>query len=383
MLFRSSRDWVVIQGPAAGHPNVPTAIFDGSGFAANQHGFIITGTGVQAWFQDIKCQDYNAGAGNSCGWSQGYGAKCVAVNCHAFNCDFAGWLADQGDICLISGGIYDTCRDGIVLNATKGTIGYGSSGTGSATRITACTEFGVFWSRGAQGHIDNCFFDQNVRHVRIESAARAHTLGNDFRRATAAAISTNTDGSYYDDVSTVNVYNDGTGNANAKRYEHFAFTGKQQNWTDISVSEMRLYYDDTTRTLTNAAKTQVGADLYTFPVSYFVDGKSKIRIRVLGETPNSAASIGIDFSGGGTTVMDYSAFVGTPAAGGFIYECEIFPTAPAAQRVFARADGTTIAPRIQNGAAAANMAVAQTAKLMAQSAAGTITVRRVEVWVSG
>src|SRR5262245_32331817 len=124
----ASRDWVIVQGPGVGgHPNVPTAIFDGSGFAANQHGFIIgiggSPPGIAVWFQDIKCQDYNAGSGNSCGWSQGYGARCIYVNCHADNCDFAGLLADQGDIVLVNGGIYSNCRDGIVLNATKGTVG--------------------------------------------------------------------------------------------------------------------------------------------------------------------------------------------------------------------------------------------------------------------
>ena len=231
-----SRDWVVVQGPdVGGHPNVPTAILDGSGFGANLHGFIASGgspAGVAVWFQDIKCQNYNAGTQNSCGWSQGYAARCIYVNCHASNCDFAGILADQGDICLVKGGIINACRDGIVLNATKGTIGYSSPFTpGGNTRITNCTEFGVYWSRGAQGHIDNCLFDQNPRHVRIESACRAHILGTDFRRATVAAVSTNTDGSYYDDASVggANIYNDGTGLANAKRYEHNAYTGNQQN----------------------------------------------------------------------------------------------------------------------------------------------------------
>ncbi len=385
-----SKDWVTIQGPSVGgHPNVPTAIFDGSGFAANQHGFVIGtgggGTGIKAWFQDIKCQDYNAGSQNSCGWSQGYGARCIYVNCHADNCDFAGILADQGDICLVSGGIINACRDGVVLNATKGTVGYQGSALGNSTRITACTEFGVFWSRGAQGHCDYVFFDQNAIALRIESAARSHVMGCDFRRSTTAAVSTNTDGSWYEDVSVVNAFNDGTGNANTKRYFTGAYSGKQQNWTDTGVSEFRVYMDDTARTLTNAAKTQIGADVYTLPVSYFVDNKSKIRIKVFGDTPADVTSIGIDFfnAGPGVKVMDYSAFVGTPAAGGFIYECEVFPLTSATQRVFGKAEGSTIAPRIQNGAGTADMSLAQVIRLMGQSATGTITVRRIEVWVTG
>lgn len=396
----ASRDWVVVKGPSVGgHPNVPTAILDGSGFAANQHGFIVgvggSPAGIAVWFQDIKCQDYNAGATNSCGWSQGYGARCIYVNCHASNCDFAGILADQGDICLVSGGIIDGCRDGIVLNATKGTVGYGSPFTqGDNTRVTNCTEFGVYWSRGAQGHIDNCLLDGNARSVRIESAARAHILGTDFKNATVAAISTNTDGSYYDDVSEVNEYNDGTGDANAKRYEHFAFTGPQQNWTDVAISEMCIYAENLGTSLTSAVKAQVGSDL-VLPSAlgstggirpyYFVDKKTRIRIKVWGDLPNDTASFGVDFfnAGPGVKVMAYTAFVGTPAAGGFEYELVIAPLTQTTQRGYARAEGSTIVPRLESGAATADMGLEQTVRLMAQSGSGAVVVRRCEIWVAG
>lgn len=395
-----SVDWVVVKGPdVSGHPNVPTAILDGSGFAANQHGFIIgvggSPPGIAVWFQDIKCQDYNAGATNSCGWSQGYGARCIYVNCHASNCDFAGILADQGDICLVKGGIIDGCRDGIVLNATKGTVGYSSPFTqGDNTIIQNCTEFGVYWSRGAQGHIDNCLFDNNPYHVRIESAARCHILGCDFKNATTAAISTNTDGSYYDDVSEENEYNDGTADANTKRYAHFAFTGNQQNWTDVAVSEMCIYAENPGSSLTSATKAQVGADLVLPDPTganpgdlrpfFFVDKKTIIRIKVWGDTPNATASFGVDFyDGSSTVVMAYSAFVGTPSAAGFEYELVIAPLTATTQRGYVRLQGSAASPRLESGATAADMKLPQTIRLMAQSASGAVVVRRVEVWVSG
>jgi hypothetical protein len=385
-----SRDWVVIQGPAAGHPNVPTFVMDGTAVGANKHGFVVNGQGVQLWAQDIKFTNYNAGAQNSCGIAQGYGAKLYAKNVHCANCDFAGILADQGDICLVGGGIITGCRSGVILNATRGTVGYGAASTADGTQINNCTQNGVYWSRGAQGHVDYCILDQNPTHVQIESAARAHILGNDFRRASVQAIAQNTDGSWFEDPTTVNVYNDGTGNANAKRYFTAAFCGKQQNWTDAATSEMLLLDDDTVRTVTNAAKTQIGADLVLpgggpLPVYFFADKKTRIRIRVRGDLPAAASSIGVDFfnAGPGVTVMEYSASTGVPGAVGFDYECVICPSALAVQRTYGHFSVSNLGTREQNSAAAANMALAQTIRIMGQSTAGTITVRRVEVWISG
>jgi len=382
-----SRDWVIIQGPdVSGTPNVPTMILDGTGAGSNKHGFVVNGQGVQVWCQDIKFQHYNAGAQNSCGVAVGYAARFYANNVHCTDCDFAGVLADQGDILLVGGGIYDACRSGIVSNATRSTVGYGATSTANGVKIQNCTQNGVYWSRGSQGHIDYCIHINNPYHVVLESASRAHLLGNDFRTATTAAITTNTDGSYYDDVSVTNTYNDGTGLANAKRYDHFAYTGEQQTWLQASRSEVRRYFDDTTRTLTNASKTQIGADLITLPAYYFTSSGTKIRIKVWGDTPADTLSIGINFFasvGSVTTAMEYSASTGAPAAVGFEYECTIFPSSATSQRSFGNFAVSNLGTRYQNTGNAANMGLAQTIRLMGQSASGTITVRRVEVWVLG
>lgn len=380
-----SRDWVVVQGPSVGGtPNVPTMILDGTGAGSNKHGFVVNGQGVQVWCQDIKFQNYNNGTQNSCGVAVGYAARFYANNTHCANCDFAGVLADQGDILLVGGGIYSACRSGVISNATRTTVGYGATSTANGTQFTGCTQNSVYWSRGSQGHVDYCTFINAPYHVQLESASRAHLLGNDFRTASIAAVTTNTDGSYYDDVSIPNIYNDGTGLANAKRYDHFAYTGEQQTWMQVSRSEARRFYDNTSRTVTNAAKTQIGADITgLIPAYYFTSSGTKIRIRIKGDCPAAAFSIGIDFAGGGTTVMDYSASTGVPAAVGFTYECEIFPSALAVQRSFGQLSVSNLGVREQNTGNTANMANAQTIRIMGQSTAGTITVRTVEVWVMG
>jgi Pectate lyase superfamily protein len=386
-----SWNWVVLVGPTVGHPGVPTAILDGTGAGNNKFGFLVgsgDATSVQVWFEDIKCQNFNNGTQNSGGWALTYGAKMITVNCHAQNCDFGGIVADGGDTLLVKGGIFTNCRSGVILNDTGGTIGYQATSTADGTQFTGCTQNSVYWSRGAQGHVDYCLFTNAPYHVQIESASRAHILGCDFRTATTAAISTNTDGSYYDDVSTVNVYNDGTGNANAKRYDHFAFTGEQQKIQQVSRSWCRLFLDTTSRTLTSATKAQIGADIDALEdlLYYFTSSGTAIKVVMKGDSPAAAFSIGVDFYnavGPTTTVMDYSASTGTPGAVGFTYECEIYPSATAVQRSYGMLSVSNLGTREQSTANTANMAIAQTVRLMGQSTSGTITVRRVEIWVMG
>jgi hypothetical protein len=386
-----SRDWVVIQGPTVGaSPAVPTAILDGTGAGANKHGFVVgeggAPAGVQLWVQDIKFQNYNNGTQNSCGIAAGYSARLYANNVHATNCDFAGVLADQCDILLVGGGIYSTCRSGVITNATKTTVGYNATNLATGTQFTGCTQNSVYWSRGSQGHVDYCLFVNAPYHVQIESASRVHLLGNDFRTATTAAVSTNTDGSYYNDVSVVNVFNDGTGDANAKRYDHFAFTGEQQQIQQISRSFCRLFTDTTTRTLTSAAKAQLGADITAIAglLSYFTSEGTAIRVVVKGDCPAAAFSIGVNFfSNPTTTVMDYSASTGTPGAVSFTYTCDIHPSSASTQRSYGTLSTSNLGTREQNTGNSANMDLAQTVRIMGQSTSGTITVRRVEIWVLG
>jgi hypothetical protein len=371
-----------------GSPNVPTYILDGTAAGANKHGLVVNGQGVQLWVQDIKFTNYNAGAQNSCGIAAGYDARVYANNVHATNCDFAGVLADQCDILLVGGGIYDTCRSGIISNATRTTVGYGATSTATGTKIQNSTQNGIYWSRGTQGHIDYCTHINNPYHVQIESSSRAHTLGNDFRTATTAAVTTNTDGSYYDDVTTPNNFNDGGGLANAKRYDHFANTGEQQKVQQIARSWVQIYSDTTTRTLTNSSRAQIGADIAAISslLYYFTSEGTRIKIVVRGVTPAASTNIGFDFfaaSGSVTTIMDDSASTGVPGAVDFRYECEVCPSAVAVQRTFATFSVSNLGVREQDSGTAANMALAQTIRLMGKSTSGTITVKRVEVWVMG
>jgi hypothetical protein len=381
-----SRDYVYLEGPAVSMGTLPTAVFDGTGFAAGEHGFRVVGTNVQLWAKNIKVQDYNAGSQNSIGIFVGFNARLVTENVHGDNCDWGAIVADGGDLCYVNGGKFSANRSHVVINATRGWVGYQNGCT-----FSGATQSGVYWSRSAQGHIDNCVFDTaSPYHIALDTNARAHILGCDFRLASVAAISTDSGGNFFNDPSLPNAFNDGTGNANAKRFAFSAFSGEQTELMS-SRSERRIFHDSTTRTLTSAAKAQIGGDLQlvggkpTLGAYRYVDSYSKIRIKVWGETPAASTKIGIDCydsTGPTTTVMEYAASTGTPAASGFEYECTIYPSSTTTQRSFSNFACSNLGVRYQNTGNAADFRKDQMLRLMGESASGSIIVRRIEVWVT-
>jgi hypothetical protein len=386
-----SYEWVQVLGPTRGHPLVPTAILDGQ--SLNRLGCQTRNPAVRLWLQDVKFQNWTIGSGNGIGVFASAGASVHCVNVHTENCDFGGIIGDGAKDVNVVSGIHTNNRDHVVMNDCSGYIGRGVTSLANGPIFRGATEFSVFWSRGAQGHIDYATFETAAPiHVRIESAARVHILGSDFRRATVEAIATNTDGSYYDDEAIPNNYNDGTGDANSKRHFFGAYSGRQQNWTDVAVSEMCVYAENPGSTLTSAVKAQIGSDLVipgpysgALPPHYFVDKKTSIRIKVWGDLPNANASFGVDFVNAvpGVKTMGYTPFTGTPLAGGFEYEIVIAPLTETTQRSYIWSGSSTIAPRRESSACTADMGLPQTIKLMAESATGQILVRRIEVWVMG
>jgi hypothetical protein len=81
--------------------------------------------------------------------------------------------------------------------------------------------------------------------------------------------------------------------------------------------------------------------------------------------------------------MDYSASTGTPGAVSFTYTCDIHPSSASTQRSYGTLSTSNLGTREQNTGNSANMDLAQTVRIMGQSTSGTITVRRVEIWVLG
>src|SRR5690606_36294392 len=110
-----SKKQVIIAGPnESGHPNVPTAIIDGTGVTSYQQGMRIHGVGVQAIVQDIKFQNFASGGNNNLGLVCEQGATLYANNVHADNCDWAGIYCFEASWFRIQGGILSNCRSGFI-----------------------------------------------------------------------------------------------------------------------------------------------------------------------------------------------------------------------------------------------------------------------------
>lgn len=377
-----SRQNVIIDGPVVAHPGVPTCILDGTGFASGQHGMRISGSGVKGYVRYIKFQDYNAGTNGTIGLVGEHGAVLNTLNVHADNCDWTGIYCFETALFRIEGGILNNCRSGFVANATSGTLGYGATALAEGTQITNCTQSGVYWSRGAQGHVDYCSIDNCIRGIDIDTNARVHTVECDISNNTTAGIQTASGGVFFDSTSAPSNFNDGTPDANGVRWLTHAYSGAIDGFLDSSYSEVRRALDTTTYNHTGTLTKTSIATPFTIPAYWFEDPTKKIRVRVFGNLPNRAGTaIGVDF---GATEIDLSTVVGTPAASaGFIYECEVWANSASSQRWFSRLDFSAGTPRIQTASDAADTSVDLDIDVTVQLAdiADTVTIRRIEVWL--
>ena len=140
---------IYIYGPTQGHPNVPTAIIDGTSDAS--------GSGVQArigaWLiiTDLKIINYSSGKG----FDNNRGTMTL-TNCHTDNCLTAVQGQHAGCHTTINGGDFD----GNSLASSQGYSGlFNATHSISAASTAAAADFhhfatGVFLHEGTQGHLD-------------------------------------------------------------------------------------------------------------------------------------------------------------------------------------------------------------------------------------
>jgi hypothetical protein len=179
-LTTRSVNRVVVRGPVVGaSPAVPTAIIDGAGGAAYSHGLSASGVGVRVEFRDLKGINFTTGAGDTTripflGENE---SDFYANNIHATGASWTGIYAFNTVRARVHGGVVDACRDGVVVNDTDATVG---TVTAPVT-IKNSTEYGLYWSRGSQGHADYVNFESNATALMIDAASRVDTVGCDFR----------------------------------------------------------------------------------------------------------------------------------------------------------------------------------------------------------
>jgi hypothetical protein len=293
-----SVDRVVIKGPTAGHPNVPTCIVSGGSSGANyEHGMFIKGIGLSVTVQDIKFQNF---IGDPAGNSRGGlvfddGCDAYTNNVHAYNCTWFGVYYSRRTSGRHEGGIIDTCRDGVLTDGAKCTVGYGASSLSDGTIVQNCTQSGVHWSRNTDGHTDYVTFQDNAIGLNVNTNSRTDSVGCDFKR-NAVAVKTSNSGYFGDNPYTPCNFNTGTSDANTINVDYHANSGESTEGEDGN-DEIRVAYDRTYRTATGTTPTVLTTP-YTIKAGRLIGVGKSCRVEVYGiYTVTAGSTLTVTFGG--------------------------------------------------------------------------------------
>lgn len=222
-------------GPnVGGHPNVPTAIVDGT-IATSPHGLLFY-DGVQAYVQDIKFQNFTS-TSTSYGVAVDIGGSLYTKNVHTKGNKYAGISIDENAVGRVSGGIHDANQFfGIKVHDNACCwLGYNAS-AGTNQPIIKNTSKGVGWLDGAQGHIDYCIFQSCDYGIRFEEGSRAQvtscTFDNLYPSSTADVYSDPSCQIYFEGVTTFSTTPNFLNRMTSITTAQFDATS-DASWTDI------------------------------------------------------------------------------------------------------------------------------------------------------
>lgn len=236
-----SRNRIQIKGPSVGgHPNVPTAVIDGTGISVSVGMYLQVG--IYATIQDVKYQNWTFGT-DAYGFSADGQCDVILTNVHAYNCYYAGISIDNLSQIRMQGGIIDSCTTyGVRLySQVSASIGYSGSSVGDSTIIKNCTGAGIYGAVSSRVHVDYPNINNNAVGLFIEKNTRAV--------ANYTLFDTNTVAVRYDQNS---VYGESgatnTFTSNGKNYISYG--------SEDDVSAFQRFWDRTTQ------RTLFGATAY-------------------------------------------------------------------------------------------------------------------------
>lgn len=285
-----SRHRVAIRGPAVGHPGVPTAIIDGTGGTAYEHGIRVTGVGVRVDVRDLKFVGYTTGPTDTTRIGLSGESECdlYTTNIHATGASWCGVYAFNAVRARINGGILDGCRSGYMSNTVQTTI--------TDTIIRNSIENGIAFTRGSQGHADYCVLEDNAIGVLVSENSRVHTVGCNFSRNTYA-IRAETGGVWVSAADT-NVYNAGTADAQTQAdHQAGAYSGSVTELGEAT-SYARVAFDRASRTITGTTTLTEFAAPYTVQAGRLRGAGKQLRVSVFGViTATAGTTIAVTVGG--------------------------------------------------------------------------------------
>jgi hypothetical protein len=377
-----SRNIVTFRGPSVGGPpNVPTAVFSGTGAAASDFGMRATGPGVQVNWRDLRFTLYNHASTNNIALLSDYGSDLWWDNVHVDNSLGQGIYGEDCPIVRGGGMVIDGCRQGVLLNACNMvTLGYGYSDV-TKNIVKNCTQAGVEWSRGTNGHCDFVTLQGNAVGIDVMHVSRCHLMTSTLTSNTVA-VRARSGGYYLDDGNTYTT--------NTEKFRNYAGSGETDTDLWTSISERRRAYSVTGVTHTGTVAKTTLLSPWTIPQSFFIaptaaTSTKKIRVVVHGEftTAGALSQIGVDFD---SVVIAVFAAVAPSAGAKFKLEVEVWADGNASQFKSAALYQSGAALQVAQNSPAQNMAnAARNLNITGQlaNAGDTLKVDRTEVWVSG
>jgi hypothetical protein len=383
-----SKNAVIVEGPSVGgHPNVPTAIFDGAtGPLADDWCMAAYGYGVQLDIRDVKAQNY-IGSSDSNGFYAGYGASFFWSNLHVGGTTSFAAIYLQGCTTVRgSGGIWGNTggnSHGAYVNGCNDvTIG----ASGAPVRINGAN-VGVEWSRGSQGHIDYCELNDCAYAVDIFHDSRVHLLSNNFKRSTVTAVRARSGGYYYDSSNT---FNEGTADANAKKFLNYVAAGETDEDFWFCQGARRRAYDKNsyshtgTTNVTAIGTLLTGAANSRIKAYWFEDDTKEFVVKIWGRWTTSALSA-VSISLGGTE-MGRHTLTSLPTAGSdFRYEATVSAKSANVQqcKYELHTDGQSPKFALSNTAVATSADLSVNANLKLAASGNTAEIYWMELWLVG
>lgn len=269
---------VVIEGPTVNHPNVPTAILDGT--SSQAYGLNLGGGAQRVTVSNIRFINFTA-----------YGvvgqdlADLTTVNVHGSGitsaADAAAIKLQQGRL-RVQGGIISGCRYGVIaIGGTVFTIGDGATNLATGTQFSGCTEAGVLAQDGATGHTDFCTMDNCVVGVDGATNAKVNIIGCDIKNNTTAGVRASSGAQVLVDGATVY-----TGNAiNEVVRSKGGEINRQVTWVDVSRSNV----DTSVATHTGTTPTNIRTFVNAITAGSFTWPGRSLTLEATGGIANSGA----------------------------------------------------------------------------------------------
>ena len=372
-LRTRSVERVVVKG-ASPVNGVPTTIINGAGGGNYSHGLSMSGIGVRGTFKDLKFVNFNGdAAGNTrvaCLGEQE--ADVNFENIHASDCSWAGLYVFNTVRARVTGGILERSRFGFNANMVQTTL--------KGVTLRNNTQAGAAWTRGAQGHLDDCIVDDNAIGLLVSENSRVDTVNNDFRR-NKYGIKT-VSGGYYAEGGVPNRYYIGTSDKNKIAAVISGAYSGNSIYQENSASSTRVAYDRTTLKHIGTNARTVLKTLPAIPVEYVAGAGKEIRVEIFGTV--TSVNRGSDIRVRIGSITTPLAFTPTTVAETFTVEMSLLEV-QGGHRVFGTLTQGTTASRVGNAGGVLDVTTDQeiTIDTLLTDTSNVMTIYRVNTYLVG